>query len=98
MSGTIGDPYAGIRTDLQQGNAILTQILTALRSGVAIQAVFPTYTFVNLPATAGTGAVAWCSNGRKGGEGVGAGTGVPVYWNTATTQWFTFSGNVLVTA
>lgn len=82
----------------QSTNIILTQILLALRNGVAIQQVLTSYTVASLPAAASNGAVAFASNGRKGAEGAGAGTGLPVYWNGATSQWFTFSGNVLVTA
>lgn len=36
------------------------------------------------------GAQAWCSNGRKSGEGAGAGTGVPVYFNLADRTWRNF--------
>lgn len=45
----------------------------------------------NLP-TAGVkdGAVAWAADGRKVSEGVGAGTGIPVYFNAATSSWFAF--------
>lgn len=37
------------------------------------------------------------TDGRKGGEGAGAGTGVPAYYNAATDQWFTFSADAAVT-
>ena len=37
------------------------------------------------------------TNGRKGAEGAGAGTGLPCYYNAATDQWFTFSGDIAVT-
>jgi hypothetical protein len=62
----------------------------------------PAATFATLPTT-GLGnntsyATVWfCSNGRKSGEGVGTGTGVPVYWNTATSQWLKFSDDSVVT-
>lgn len=36
------------------------------------------------------------TDGRKSGEGVGAGTGVPAYWNSATTQWFRMSDDTAV--
>lgn len=56
----------------------------------------PAYTFANLPlaATGGLGdgtsyiTLAWCSNGRKPGEGVGAGTGVLAFYKTSANQWF----------
>lgn len=62
----------------------------------------PAAPFASLP-TLGLGnntsyATVWfCSNGRKSGEGVSAGTGVPVYWNTATSQWLKFSTDTVVT-
>lgn len=40
----------------------------------------------------------FATNGRKGGEGVGAGTGLPVYWNPATSQWYNFYNNTVVAA
>ena len=57
-----------------------------------------TFTVATLPKIALSGAVAFAKDGRKGGEGVGVGTGIPVYWDTATSNWFTFSGNVAVTS
>jgi hypothetical protein len=55
------------------------------------------YTYANLPLgnqTAYTGSLAYCSNGRKVGEGAGAGTGVPVYY--ANAAWRVFSTDVAV--
>lgn len=49
---------------------------------------YKSYTRANLPA-ARVGAIAWCSDGRKVGEGPGAGTGVPVYCTPG--NWRTFS-------
>lgn len=47
-----------------------------------------TVTFALLPTVnVGTGDLLWCSNGRKIGEGVGAGTGVIVYYNPGTLTW-----------
>ncbi len=62
----------------------------------------PAYTFADLPSTGlGNGTsyitIAFCSNGRKGGEGAGLGTGVPVYWNAASSQWLKFSDDTVVT-
>lgn len=62
----------------------------------------PAADFADLPSS-GLGnntsyATVWfCANGRKSGEGVGAGTGVPVYWNTASSQWLKFSDDTVVT-
>jgi hypothetical protein len=55
------------------------------------------YTFANLPLgnqTAYTSSFAYCSNGRKVGEGVGTGTGVPVYYANGT--WRVFSTDAAV--
>lgn len=58
---------------------------------------FPVYTVASLP-TGYPGQVAFASNGRKGGEGAGAGTGVPVFWNSLTSQWLCFHDNSVVAA
>jgi hypothetical protein len=55
------------------------------------------YTYANLPLgnqTAYTSSLAYCSNGRKVGEGVGVGTGVPVYY--ANGSWRVFSTDAAV--
>jgi hypothetical protein len=97
MSGTLG-PVAltGIVNELQKSTLILNQILRALQAGVAIQSSLPSYTVASLPATAATGAMAFATTARKPGEGAGLGTGMPVFFNPATSTWFTTLG-VLVT-
>jgi len=72
--------------------------LAAITNGVAILAVPPGYAVASLPAAAGNGAIAWASNGRKPGEGAGAGTGVPVFYNPATNNWFSYLSGTVVTA
>jgi len=62
----------------------------------------PAYTFANLPTNGlanGTTyvTVAFCSNGRKSGEGVGAGTGQLVYYNAPTTQWLRVRDDSVIT-
>lgn len=52
------------------------------------------YTVATLPAVAS--GIAFASDGRKSGEGGGAGTGVPVYFNA--TVWRTFYDNTTVQA
>lgn len=53
----------------------------------------PVHTLAALPV--GTeGATAYCSNGRKVGEGAGAGTGVPVYFSGSA--WRRFSDDTVV--
>lgn len=58
------------------------------------------YTYANLPSAASfpvyTGSIAYCTNGRKVGEGAGAGTGVPVYY--ANGSWRVFSTDAPVAA
>lgn len=45
----------------------------------------------------GDGDFLFISNGRKSGEGVGAGTGIPAYYNAATDSWLRFSDDAAVT-
>lgn len=55
----------------------------------------PAYTLANAPNNSdgglGTGVsyitLAWISNGRKSGEGVGAGTGVLAVFQSSSNQW-----------
>lgn len=56
------------------------------------------YTVANLPkATASTeGQLAYATNGRKVGEGVGAGTGVPIYFSNG--KWRVYSTDAQVAA
>jgi len=54
------------------------------------------FTVALLPASPVEGAVAFATNGRKFGEGPGAGTGVPVYFSN--TQWRRFYDDLQVTS
>jgi hypothetical protein len=58
----------------------------------------PQFLVAGLPtaATVGVGGVAFATNGRKAAEGVGAGTGVPVY--SDGTNWLTYYNNTTVLA
>ena len=56
----------------------------------------PIFAFADLPTAAADGAVCFVSNGRKVGEGAGAGTGVPAYWDVDTTSWLVFSTDAAV--
>lgn len=76
---------------------VLSQILLTLRSGLGVAQAFPSYTFAALPATAATGANVWVSDGRKPAEGAGTGTGIPAFWNPATSQWFSYLSGAVVT-
>lgn len=56
------------------------------------------YTVANLPSATGfpAGTASYASNGRKGGEGPGLGTGVPIW--TDGSKWLTFYDNTEVQA
>ncbi|MBW2169344.1 MAG: hypothetical protein JRG69_08810 [Deltaproteobacteria bacterium] len=59
-------------------------------------AALPMYLFADLP-TGYNGRMAFVSNGRKGAEGAGVGTGLPCYYDATAAGWFTFSGDIAVT-
>jgi hypothetical protein len=52
-------------------------------------------TVANLPASAPEGTEWWASDGRKVAEGVGAGTGVEVYWSNGAWRVFSTDAPVL---
>lgn len=83
---------------LLSGNQISTKILAQLMAGIAVVNRAPSYTVATLPVTAAPGMFAWASDARKGGEGHGAGTGLMVFWNTATSQWLAVYNNVAPTS
>lgn len=58
----------------------------------------PRFTFAQLPAApdALDGMVAFCTNGRKVGEGGGAGTGVPVYFDGASWRVYATDAAVAI--
>jgi hypothetical protein len=57
----------------------------------------PLYAFADLP-TGYNGRVAFVTNGRKSGEGAGAGTGVPAYYDAAAAAWLNFFDNLATVA
>lgn len=67
----------------------------------------PAYTLATAPlaaqgglgngATGGYITVAWISDGRKSGEGVGTGTGILAFYNTTTDSWFGVRSELAVT-
>lgn len=92
------DEMQAIKKQSQTG---LAQVHTTTEQAQFVDGI-PAATKANLPSTGlangTTYATVWfCSNGRKSGEGVGSGTGVPVYWNAATSKWFKFSDDTEVT-
>jgi len=52
------------------------------------------YTVATLP-TGSEGMIAYATNGRKVGEGVGVGTGVPVYFSNALWRVYSTDAQVL---
>lgn len=66
---------------------------SVLSAGIAVLSAPASYTVAALPATAAAGAFAWASNGRKPGEASGAGTGVPVFFNPLTSNWWSYLSN-----
>lgn len=83
---------------LNQGNFILTAILQALKGGVVVDPQPSVFTVAALPVTGANGQWAFASNGRKPGEGGGAGTGVPVFFNAATGTWFSYCSGAVITS
>lgn len=58
--------------------------------------VLPSYSVIGLPASPGTGATAFTTNGRKPTEGAGAGTGVEVFYDGS--KWISVCSGSAVTA
>lgn len=81
----------------QQLIRIMARILLALESVFPMATGLPLYTVAGLPATANIGASAYATNGRKDGEAVGAGTGVPVTFDVSG-NWFADWSSAQVTS
>lgn len=82
----------GVQITTQAWVLWLASVVTALRlSGRS-------FTVAELPPAKSyaAGSTAFASNGRKSGEGVGAGTGVPIW--TDGSKWLTFYNNTEVAA
>lgn len=62
----------------------------------AMLATLNRYAVTNLPALAINGQVAFAIDGRDVGEGVGVGTGVPVYYKNG--GWHVFYANAVVSS
>jgi hypothetical protein len=99
--GTAGLTNFGKHVFYDGKNTILATIDDSLGLAVAT-AISSTYTikpggiaYVSLPGAL-NGAMLYCTNGRKVGEGPGAGTGVPVYYSNGA--WRVFSTDAVVMA
>lgn len=96
--------YSALRQEISALNE--TVVATADPENALLCDGVPAYVLADLPILADGGlgdgvsniTIAWCSNGRKSGEGVGAGTGQLVYYNPATDQWLRFRDDSVITA
>lgn len=97
------DAAMWLKTLVLNSKVSVSAALTSEDGAQAVQGTMrpgelPRYTFANLPsgANAKEGMVAYCTNGRKNGEGGGSGTGVPVYY--ADGSWRTYGADAAVTS
>lgn len=97
MSGTQLCDLSVLVTNLQITNQLLTQMISQFKTGIAVLPTPAVYAVAALPATAANGQFAFASNGRKPSEGAGSGTGVPVFFNSATGTWFSYCSGAVVT-
>lgn len=91
--------YNTLKADLDsQNQAIRKAARTSERSETAGGMASSTLADAPLAVDGGmsNGDMLFITNGRKSGEGAGAGTGVPCYYNAATDSWFTFSSDTAV--
>lgn len=93
--------YDSLQREIRSIREDVNRLTTTTEQAQYVDGI-PCYTFASLPATGlGNGStyltIAFCSNGRKSGEGVGAGTGVLVYWNNPSSQWLKFNDDTAVT-
>lgn len=86
--GSINDPFTGITW--QQFFQQLFRIIPNLPAYGE-----PQYTVAGLPTDAIESQKAYATNGRKVGEGAGAGTGVPVYFSAALWRVYADDTQVL---
>ena len=77
---------------LQAGGSLTGNIGLALYAAMAPLASLPTTGLAE-------GDIAYALDGRKAGEGAGAGTGVPCWWSVVagTGGWYAFGSGALVT-
>lgn len=79
-------------------NQTLEAIKARLITGVNVLPYPRNFTVAALPATGSSGEWAYATNGRKPAEGPGAGTGVPVWFNSGTATWFSYCSGTVVLA
>lgn len=105
MSGELAElVYQSLRSEISTLSTTVQD--TASPENALLCDGVPAYDLVDLPVLADGGlgdgvsniTIAWCTNGRKSGEGVGAGTGQLVYYNPATDQWLRIRDDSVITA
>lgn len=79
--------------DIVKASYALQQVFA---KGVTVNTSLPVYTVSGLPASAPMGQLAFASNGRNTGQGVGAGTGAVVVGSGS--GWIAVWSGVAVTA
>ncbi len=90
------DPFNGLSWQ-QFFTSVRTSLVAAISAVQMLQSAAPLGSFAVAALPAGTtGNTAYATNGRKVGEGAGAGTGVPVYFSAG--QWRVYSTDTQVLA
>lgn len=104
MSDMIEMVWTELRREL---NTLKEQVQSAEQTERALFTdSIPAYTVATLPTAINAGlgnntsysTILWASNGRKSGEGVGAGTGVMVVWQASLGQWLRLTDYTQVVA
>lgn len=91
---TIADLHRAIRDAISNIVDRIANLETRERAEVS--GAVPKYTVATLPTPGQMGRTAFATNGRKIGEGVGAGTGVPCYDDSVA--WRRYSDDTTVAA
>jgi hypothetical protein len=105
MSDMVELVYAELRKHISAVERTLEQTRRVERAEIADS--IPAYNLADAPLAADGGlgdgtaggyiTLAWIANGRKSGEGAGAGTGILAYYNSGTNSWFGVRSEVAVT-
>lgn len=88
--------FTPLKFQIWSGNALAVEFSTSQHADFAATVRPGRYTVAGLPAAGTAGRVAFATNGRKVGEGGGAGTGVPCYDDG--TAWRRYSDDTTVAA
>lgn len=94
----LGYVWDELNKEIQSRKSDTADLQAQERTGEAFS--FPKSTLADAPLAADgmtTFAARFITDGRKGGEGAGLGTGCPAYFNPATDEWLRFSDDTAVT-